>query len=619
VNIALQDITKHWFSVFVPPPRMTVSEWANSYRYLSPESSSNPGKYSTAQTPYAVEWMDSVNDPTATGTVLMVASQLSKTECLNNVVGYFVDIEPAPILMVQPTIDLGESWSKERLAPMIRDTPALIGKVADARSRDSGNTILHKTFPGGNLAIAGANAPSGLASRPRRVILLDEVDRYPASAGVEGDPCALAIRRAETYHNPVIFITSTPTVKGRSRVEAEWEVSDKRRLYCPCPKCGHQQTLKWSQVRHTAEDGSDAWLQCEACEEHLTDEQRRQMVRAGQWIAEHPNRRLRGFHLNGIASLFRHKKGYTSRLHQMVADHLKAKANGKETLRTWVNTFLAETWEEEGEAVAWEPLMQRRENWGDFPAGGLVVTAGLDVQGDRVEIEFVAHGEGEESWSLDHQAIIGDFGKPDMQQAVDDALQRKWTHPVSGIELPVACACIDSGHKTKAVYAFTRRRQMRRIYAVKGRGGAGLPLVSRPNKRGIERALLFTVGVDTAKEMIYSRLTESDVGPGYMHFPSDRAEDWFRQLVAEVKVTRYANGVPFSRFENPSKARNEALDLRVYANAALGILQPVWKKLAAAHAAPLEAKPPAPDIDAGGGMKATRAPRRARGGFASNW
>ncbi|MES2995891.1 MAG: phage terminase large subunit family protein [Verrucomicrobiota bacterium] len=590
--IELQDIAGVWMKVFEPPPRMTVSEWADRFRFLSPESSSNPGKYSSAMTPYAVEWMDSANADNVTGIVLMVASQLGKTEALNNITGYFMDIEPAPILLVQPTIDLAESWSKERLGPMVRDTPALFGKVADVRSRYSGNTILHKTFPGGNIAIAGANAPSGLASRPRRVVQLDEVDRFPPSAGTEGDPCAIAIRRTESYWNPVVILTSSPTVKFRSRIEAEWNLSDQRRWYCPCPKCEHRQTLKWSQVRHEAEDGSDAWYQCESCAARLTDDERRTMVRRGDWRAEFPHRKLRGYHLNGIASLFRHKRGYVSRLHQMVADHLKAKAGGKTTLQTWVNTFLAETWEEEGEGVAWEPLLQRRENWGDFPEKGLVITAGVDVQGDRVEIEFVAHGEGEETWSLDHVVIIGDFNRPEVQADVDEKLQRKWSHP-SGVELCVACTCIDSGHKTKAVYAFAKRRAMRRVYAVKGQGGVAIPLVSRPTRRGVEKALLFSVGTDTAKELIYSRLTLSDVGAGYLHFPSDRAEDWFRQLTSEVRVTRYKDGVPYAKFENPSKARNEALDCRVYATAALALLQPNWKKLAVALA-PREEKPDAP-------------------------
>lgn len=613
--IVERDIACRWFGVFEPPKRMTVSEWANERRFLSPESCANPGKYSTDLTPFAVEPMDSVNDPECTSTVLMWASQLSKTETVNNVVGYFVDVEPAPMLMVQPTIELGESWSKERLAPMVRDTPALAGKVADAKSRDAGNTILHKTFPGGNLAIAGANAPSGLASRPRRVVLLDEVDRYPASAGTEGDPASLAIRRTETFWNAVVFMTSTPTVQGKSRIEAEWEQSSKARWTCPCPRCGHEQHLKWAQVQWESDDGSDAWLECEGCKARLTDDERREMVRRGRWVHEFPERKAKGYHLNGINSLFRHKKGYVSRLHQMVADRNGAKAKGKESLRTWVNTFLAETWEDEGESVDWEPLLARKTDWGEFPAGGLIVTAGVDIQGDRVEMEFVAWGEGEESWSIGYEVVIGDFQRPQMQRTIDDLLLRKWTHPVSGVELGVACALVDSGNKPKPIYAFTKPRQMRKVYAVKGRGGPGLPLVARPTRQGVERAMLFTVGTDTAKESIYSRLTQTDHGPGYMHFPTGRADDWFRQLTAEKRVTRYKDGVPYAKFENPSKARNEALDCRVYALGALAIVRPNWRTLkASVGTAPDEPV----EAEAGRIPKPAKRDRR-RGGWVNNW
>ena len=612
MNVALADIAAHWFQIFAAPPRMTVSEWADGFRYLSAEASSHPGKYSSVMTPYAVEWMDSVNDPASTGTVLMVASQLGKTEILNNIVGYFMAVEPAPMLMVQPTIDLGESWSKERLAPMIRDTPVLRDLVSDARSRDSGNTLLHKTFPGGNIAMAGANAPSGLASRPRRVVLLDEVDRFPPSAGSEGDPSSLAIRRTETFWNPVVVETSTPTVKGISRIEARFEESDQRRLWCGCPRCGHEQTLKWSQARCLELDGSDTWLECEGCGGQLTDDERRVMVRSGKWIPDFPGRTLRGYHLNGMASLFPHKRGFSSRLHQMMADHLSAKRKGKEVLRTWVNTFLAETWEEEGESLAWEPLMQRRENWGEFPAGAFVITVGADIQGDRVELEFVAWGTDEESWSIDYVVVMGDFNRPEVQAAVDEQLQRKFTHPCGNI-LPVTCAFMDSGHKAKAVYQFTKRRERLKIYACKGRGGPAVPLISRPTRQGTVRAALFSVGTDTAKDLVYSRLQNADLGPGYMHFPSDRDETWFRQLTSETRVTRYKDGVPFSKFENASKARNEALDCRVYALGALQLLNINWKKLAASFV-PVDAVAESP---APAGKKARDA--RKSSGWVNQW
>lgn len=578
MNPQAQDIASAWLSVFQPPPRVSVSEWADEFRFLSSESSATHGKYSSKNTPYAVEWMDSILDDDATGTVLMVGAQLGKTEVLNNMVGYFIDVDPAPMLMVQPTVEMGEAWSKERLAPMARDTPAIKDKLSDVKSRTSGNTISHKTFPGGNLAITGANAPSGLAARPRRVVFMDEVDRYPVTAGSEGDPVSLAVRRTESFWNAVVVMTSTPTVKGRSRIETEFEASDQRRYFCPCPKCGHEQTLKWANVRWEEDDGSDAYLHCEGCEEKLTDEDRIWMVKNGKWVATYPERTLRGYHLPGIASMFRHKRGYKNRLHQMASENIKVKKAGKEALRTWINTFLGETWEDEGESVEWEPLLQRREDWGECPKDCLIVTAGVDIQGDRVEVELVGWGAGEESWSLGYVVIIGDFNTPEVQKDLDEVLQTKWQHP-NGAQLAVSCAFIDSGHKTKAVYGYTKPRQVRKIFACKGVGGPGVPIVNRPTKQGVQRALLFSVGTDTAKELIYSRLSLGEKGGGFMHFPHDRQEDWFRQLTSEVKVTRYKNGVPYSKFENPSKARNEALDLRVYASGALGILNVDWERL----------------------------------------
>jgi phage terminase large subunit GpA-like protein len=373
-------------------------------------------------------------------------------------------------------------------------------------------------------------------------------------------------------------------------------------------------------MRWDAEDGSDARYLCDTCQAEITDEQRREMVRNGEWRAEFPERTVRGYHLNGLASLFRHKKGYTNRLHQMAAEHIAAKKKGKETLKTWVNTFLAETWEEEGETLSHETLMLRRHEWRDFPEGGLLVTAGADVQGDRVEVEFVAWGEGEESWSIGYEVIIGDFNRESVQDTLDDLLKRTWTHP-SGVEIRVSAAAIDSGHKSKAVYGFCRRREMRRVFAVKGRGGPALPILSRPNRRGIEKALLFTVGTDAAKEVIFSRLLEGTAGPGYMHIPADRSEDWCRQMVAEKKVTRYRDGVPFSKFENPGKARNEALDCRVYALAALSMLRVNWDRLKAsfdksAAARKAEAQSAAKEPPAAGAIKRSRPPR---GGWVQNW
>src|SRR5688572_13278153 len=274
---------------------MTVSEWADKYRELSMEGSAEHGKYRVSRAPYQKEPMDVVHAANSSTVVLKWASQLGKTEIINNIIGFFIDHDPTLILMVQPTIEYAESWSKEKFSPMVRDTGRLTGKVVEAKSRSSGNTILHKTFPGGNLAIIGANAPAGLAGRARRLVCLDEIDRYPDSAGGEGDPIALAERRAETFWNAIIFKTSTPTLKGFSKIDKEYEETDKRMWFCKCPKCSFSQTLKWSQVQWPKDLPEEACYVCENCHAELSDSERRWMVLGGSWIATDPSKRQRGY------------------------------------------------------------------------------------------------------------------------------------------------------------------------------------------------------------------------------------------------------------------------------------------------------------------------------------
>ena len=274
--------------------------------------------------------MDSINDPGVHTVVVMSSAQVGKTEILNNIVGYHIHQDPAPILCVQPTVEMGKTWSKDRLAPMLRDTPALRGRVKDARSRDAGNTTQHKQFPGGHITIAGANSAAGLASRPIRVVLLDEVDRYPPSAGSEGDPVRLATKRTTTFWNRKILLTSTPTIKGLSRIELAFESSDKRRFWVPCPHCGEFQVLAWSGVKF-----APLGYQCAGCQGLWTDTQRWWAVARGEWRAEGESKGVAGFHLNELYSPW-----VTTA--EMVESFLEAKKS-PETLKTWVKTTLGET------------------------------------------------------------------------------------------------------------------------------------------------------------------------------------------------------------------------------------------------------------------------------------
>lgn len=543
-------------------------QWADKYRYLPRESSSRPGRYRSGFAPYQIEPQESFNDPTVSVTVLMWASQVGKTEILNNAVGYFIHADPSPILVVQPTVEMAESWSKERLSPTIRDTPVLAPLVKDPRSRDSGNTVVMKSFPGGNIAIVGANSPAGLAGRPRRFVAVDEVDRCPASAGTEGDPVALAIRRTESFWNSVIILTSTPTVRGSSRIEKEFDQTDRRLWFCPCPVCGAFQTLKWSQVKWPQGEPEKAVYECEACRGELNDADRVQMVRSGEWRATAPFKGKRGYHLNGIASPFPAKRGFSGRLHQMAAGFLEAKAGGPMMLRAWVNTFLAETWADEGEDVEPHPLMQRREDYGcEVPNGAVLLTAGIDVQSDRVELEIVGWGIGEESWGIFYGRFPGNPEIPGTWIPVEEALGKAYVRK-DGVQLRVSCGLVDSGFATKAVYDWAKKMHVRSIYASKGIPGQGKPLAGRFGKPSTARVIMYPIGVDTAKELIYSRLKIQNAGPGFCHFPNHYDEEWFMQLTAERKVKKFHKG--FLRVEwEKVRPRNEALDCRVYAQAAL--------------------------------------------------
>jgi phage terminase large subunit GpA-like protein len=479
---------------------------------------------------------------------------------------------------------MAEAWSKERLDPMIRDTPRLAGLVRPARSRDSGNTILRKTYPGGNIAIVGANAPSGLAGRPRRVVLLDEVDRFPVSAGDEGDPVALAIRRTETYHNAVVVMTSTPTIRDRSRIESEFLQSDQRRWFCPCPKCGEHQWLKWSQMKWPDGEPEKAWYECEVCKAPLTDADRLSMVRAGEWRATAPFNGKRGYHLNGINSPFRHKKGFKNRLHQMVSDYLSAKKIGKEALKTWTNTFLAETWADDAATVDEKGLMKRREEYKLLPNDCLVLTCGVDVQAMRLEATVYAWGVGEEAWAVTHRIIGGRYNTPEPWKGLDSLLSEKW-YREDGTELQIVRCMVDSGKWTDHVIRQTKTRTARGVYAIKGASTAGLPVIGKETRVGDISAPHFRLGVDTAKGIIMGRLAMEDPGPGFYHFTrhpdGNQGEEFFLGLTAEEShPVKMRNGFTKQEWSLRDGRRNEPLDCAVYALSGLYHLRPNWPKLA---------------------------------------
>jgi len=565
-------------------PALSVSEWADKYRRLSSEGSARPGKWRSF--PFQIEPMDAANDPAVVEVVLDWAAQTAgKSEILLNLMGFFMHADPAPQLMAQPTVDLASSFGKDRISPMIRDCPQLRRLVKDPRARDSGNTLLSKSYPGGSLVLIGANSPAGLAGRPRRVILLDEVDRYPASAGTEGDPIALADKRAESFANCVKIKTSTPTIKGFSKIEKLIESSDYRKWHVRCPKCDAEQVLMWAQIKFQfphpeipethVTDPERAYYECEHCKAALDDADRVAMVQAGKWKPTREFHGVRGYWLNGLNTLFEPHKGYRNRLHQFAAEFLKAKKDGREAMKTWVNTFLAETWEEQGETISPNPLMARRENYGPkIPRHCLVLIGKADIQGDRIEAEIEGFGIGSESWRIRYQIIVGPPNLPDVWKQLDEFFLQTFEHE-GGATMKVALALVDSGYEQELVLQYTKPREGHRVYACKGVGTPGAPIVARGTRNNQARAMQFPIGANAAKDLIYGRLRIAEPGAGYCHYPVGFGfdEEWFFQLTAEKAVTRFHQGQAVRVYEK-TRARNEALDLAVYGAAGLSILNP---------------------------------------------
>jgi len=559
----LAKILKKVFQSLKPPPDLRVSEWADENRRLSPESSAEAGTWSTSRAEYQRGMMDAFNDPSVREVVIMSSSQIGKTEILNNIVGYHVAQDPSPILVVQPTLDMAQTWSKDRLAPMIRDTPSLAYLVKDPRARDSGNTTLHKVFAGGHITACGANSPSSLASRPIRVVLCDEVDRYPVSAGSEGDPVSLAKKRAATFWNRKILMSSTPTNKGASRIEIAYEESDKRRYTVPCQHCKEDQFLEWSNVKWDKDKPETARYVCPLCGTEWDESERIRSIRQGKWVATEEFKGVAGFHLSALYSPW-------TPIVDGVRDFLEAKKQPA-TLRVWINTYLGESWEEEGDQVDDFSLSNRAEEWDAIPNDVLLLTAGVDVQDDRLEAEVVGWGLDEESWSIAYKTFYGDPSAPHIWKDLDEFLAQTYEHE-SGEDMIVRATCVDSGgHNTQAVYKYVHPREGKRIFAIKGVGGEGKPIVGKPSKNNIGKIKLFPVGVDTVKLLLFSRFKIQEAGAGYCHFPVGREDEYFKQLTAEKIATRYHKGFARREFVK-TRTRNEALDVRVYAMAALSLL-----------------------------------------------
>lgn len=590
---AVRLVARIFAENFTPPPRLTVSEWADGCRILSRKGAAEPGPYRTSRTPYLQEPMDMLSPASPVEeVVLMFAAQLGKSEAGNNFVGHTIDIDPGPMMIVQPTIDMAKRYSRQRIAPMIEETPALRRRVKENRSRDESNTTLVKDFTGGLLILAGANSAAGLRSTPVKKLFLDEIDAYPLDVDGEGDPIMLAEKRTATFVRRKVLKTSTPTTKGFSRVEQCFERGDRRRYHVPCPHCSVLHVMEFKHLHWIRDDvgapipGSVRYV-CPSCGGAVQEHQKPAMLAAGQWIAERSTDRIASYHLSALYSPW-------LTWEQVVAEFYDAneasKAGDVSKLKAWTNTVLAETWEEDGDKVSEHELAKRAEPITRrlVPRGGVILVIGADVQGDRIELRTWAFGRSEESWLIERDIVHGSPSDEQTWKAVLEVIEREYEHE-NGARMRVMATAIDSGgHHTQEVYNFCRVNAWRKVIAIKGQSQAGKAVIGKPsdvdvNYRGIKLkrgAKVWPVGADTAKQVLYGRLRLSQHGPGYVHLPNWLPAEEYEQLTAERLVTKYHKGRPRLEWIKPPGRRNEALDCAVYALAAahmLGITR--WREI----------------------------------------
>lgn len=546
--------------------RLSIADWADEHRVLAQAASAEPGRWRTDRTPYLREIMENLSPYSPIERVVFMAgAQVGKTESGNNWIGYVIDHSPGPMLMVQPTVDVAKRVSKQRIAPMIASTPALAARVSEARSRDSGNTLQVKEFEGGVLIITGANSGSGLRSMPIRFLFMDEVDEYPGDVDGQGDPVALAEKRTSTFSRRKILLTSTPTIKGLSRIEREFLRSDQRRYFVPCPHCDHFDWIRWENIRFEKGQPETARLKCINCEALIEERYKTEMLRRGAWraTATAADRKIAGYHLSALYSPL----GWRS--WSEIVNAFEAAKDDPMKLKTWVNTDLGETWEERGEALDVDTLYARREPYEGVPTGVGVLIAAVDVQGDRLEAMVRGYGAMEESWLIDFAQIIGDPAQAATWTALDRWLSRVYEHE-NGQKMVIERVVIDSGGlHTEEVYRYVAARDESRFFAIKGGNLPGSPLVARPTMTNRYRIPLFVLGVDSGKEIITSHLRIASPGPGYMHFPIAIDREYFEQLTAEKAVRKWVKNRGVIREWHKVRPRNEALDLEVYALAGL--------------------------------------------------
>ncbi|MDT4801225.1 Phage terminase large subunit (GpA) [compost metagenome] len=579
-----------------PDPELWIDVWADEYQRIPKDSgAAEPGKYHTDRTPFAREPMRCLSPlHPCLRVVTMVASQMMKTQIALNWIGGNIHMAPANILALLPSEKLARRVSS-RIDKTIKVVPELAARVAKPRSRDARNTLDTKEFEGGTLYCTTAGSASNLAELPARYIYGDEIDRWDVDVDSNGDPVEQAEARGTTFGRKAkYYFSSSPTIKGASRIDDLFQISDQRRYFVPCPDCGEFQVLEWGNLKY-AEDYSRVDYLCCTCGVLIEEHRKTEMLLAGEWraTAEGDGETV-GFHLNALYSPI----GWLSWL-SLAKQYDKAKRaldrGDAEPMQVFYNTRLALVWDAAQEQTKASELKQRAEPYrlGDVPSGALILTAAVDVQHNRLELLVIGWGEGLERWVVDFQVVPGDPADERTWSLLDERLKARYRH-VSGVELAICATAIDSGgHHTDEVYQFTRLRRWRNVIAVKGASKPGRPvLAQRPSKVDVTRngktekhgAELWMVGTDTAKDWIYNRYPFSE-GPGALHFSQDLPDDFYEQAVAERKLTRYVKGYKRIEWVKGKAERNEALDLLVYNLAAAQFLglhryrEAEWSKL----------------------------------------
>ena len=553
-----------------PPPVLSLSAWADRYAYLSPETSSESGKFRAFA--YQIGMMDAVTNPEVERITVMKSARIGYTKVLDHICGYFVHQDPSPVLIVQPRVEDAQDYSRSEIMPMLRDTPALKSLVGEVKAHDPNQRILKRMFPNGaSLSFVGANSPGGFRRITARVILFDEIDGYSIEgAGKEGDQIALATTRSQTFWNRKIVLGSTPTIRGMSLIERSFEQSDKRFYYVPCPQCGHMQTLRWANLRwDRSPEGvhlpDTAHFVCVENGCIIEERAKRQMIGAGEWRPTAPFMGHAGFHIWAAYSLWPNASW-----RNLLREFLAVKKDPV-ALRTFVNTVWGETWEDTVERVEGHSLLARCEAYGldSLPIEVKFLTAGVDTQGDRLELQVIGWGAAEESWVVDYEVLLGDPAQPSIWQELDGLLLRPY-HNETGREMRIQATCIDMlGHHGNQVLQFCDARRSRLVLPIGGTPGPR-PIWPKRASATKTHSRVYMIGSDTGKDVIYGRLKITKKGPGYVHFPAHDAinQRYFEQLTSEHVITKYRFGRPYRKWELPSGKRNEALDTFCYALAA---------------------------------------------------